>query len=285
MCDIRCKFCGKECKNQLSRARHERSCKLNPNYDENITAFKKGGRNSCIKQNKIRKKERIEYKCKCEKCGKEYIIVCTETDFLKKKHFFCSRSCANSRNHSEETKLKIRISINNYCESHPSKRIENKYFCKKCGRKLSKKTKTGYCKKCVQSTDAMRLKSHYAGLKSVAIQKQTRRSKNEIAFCELCKSYFKEVRNNEPIFNGWDADIIIDDVKIAVLWNGLWHYQKITSKHSVEAVQNRDRIKIKEIQKCGYIPYIIKDIGKYNIKKVNNEFKNFIIFVKSIENV
>ena len=54
---------------------------------------------------------------------------------------------------------------------------------------------------------------------------QIRRSKNEIYFSELCKDFFYDVKTNEPIFNGWDADIIIGDLKIAVLWNGIWHYK------------------------------------------------------------
>lgn len=57
-----------------------------------------------------------------------------------------------------------------------------------------------------------------------------------------------------------------------MLWNGKWHYEKITKNHSVKQVQNRDKIKIEEIKKAGYIPYIIKDNGKYNTNKVENEF-------------
>lgn len=57
-----------------------------------------------------------------------------------------------------------------------------------------------------------------------------------------------------------------------MLWNGPWHYKKITKNHSVKQVQNRDKIKIEEIKKAGYIPYIIKDNGKYNTNKVENEF-------------
>lgn len=113
-------------------------------------------------------------------------------------------------------------------------------------------------------------------MKSCQTQKETRRSKNEIAFCELCEKYFKNVKHNERIFNGWDADIIIEDYKIAVLWNGKWHYEKITKNHYVEQVQNRDKIKIEEIKKAGYVPYIIKDVGKYNINKVKNEFNLFL---------
>lgn len=49
------------------------------------------------------------------------------------------------------------------------------------------------------------------------------------------------------MFNGWDADIIIPNIKVAVLWNGKWHYEQIKKGHSVKQVQNRDKIKLKEI--------------------------------------
>jgi hypothetical protein len=61
-----------------------------------------------------------------------------------------------------------------------------------------------------------------------------RRSKNEIKFCILCEQNFSNVEHNKPIFNGWDADIIIHDIKYAILWNGAWHYKKLNKKHSVE---------------------------------------------------
>lgn len=77
-----------------------------------------------------------------------------------------------------------------------------------------------------------------------------------------------------------DADVIIEDLKIAVLWNGKWHYEKITEKHSVVQVQNRDKIKISEIKKAGYIPYIIKDVGKNKKAFVESEFKKFIKTLK-----
>lgn len=84
---------------------------------------------------------------------------------------------------------------------------------------------------------------------------------------------FKSVLCNKKIFNGWDADIIINDFKLAVLWNGIWHYKKIAKKHSLLQVENRDKIKLKEIINCGYTPYIIKDMGKENKQFVLNEFE------------
>ena len=118
-----------------------------------------------------------------------------------------------------------------------------------------------------------------AGRSSVISQKESRRSKNEILFYELCKNKFQNVLCNEPIFNGWDADVILVDEKIAILWNGKWHYEKITEKHSVEQVQNRDRLKIKEIESLGFTPYIVKDMGKFNVSFVNKEFENFLKFI------
>lgn len=92
----------------------------------------------------------------------------------------------------------------------------------------------------------------------------------------MCKEIFNDVTTNEPIFNGWDSDVIIHDLKVAVLWNGKWHYEKITKEHSVKQVQNRDYIKIKEIENKGYLPYIIKDMGKYNKKFVEKQFASFL---------
>lgn len=123
---------------------------------------------------------------------------------------------------------------------------------------------------------------HLAGLKSVQSQKNLRRSKNEIAFYEKCAACFKDVKHNLPMFNGWDADVIINDIRVAVLWNGPWHYRQLTKQHSVPQVQNRDRLKIEEIKKCGYVPYIIEDLGKFSIAKVNAEFSKFEKFIEGL---
>lgn len=131
-------------------------------------------------------------------------------------------------------------------------------------------------------SEHLRLTLSKAGLKSSAVQSVIRRSKNEIAFAEICKKKFSSVRTNEQIFNGWDADVIIDDVKIAVMWNGPWHRRKITRRHSVAEVQNRDRIKIKEIIAFGYIPYVIDDESKKDKNFVLQEFEKFMVFVSDM---
>lgn len=72
------------------------------------------------------------YNLICQKCGKKYSLELTESQFLKGKYkHFCSRSCANTRQHSEETKQKISQGVLN--------NINVDCFCKFCGKQLKNK--------------------------------------------------------------------------------------------------------------------------------------------------
>lgn len=124
------------------------------------------------------------------------------------------------------------------------------------------------------------LNAQNAGKKSSKSQRENRRSKNEKLFASMCQDRFQNVLTNESIFNGWDADIILLDEKIAILWNGKWHYEKILKETSLSQIQNRDKIKIREIQNLNFEPYIIKDMGKYNPDFVKEQFE---IFLNQIE--
>lgn len=234
---------------------------------------------------------RKRHRLHCERCGKEIEVLDKDYKNSKTKHFFCSNSCAAKYNNklrekpTEETKIKIRESV-----IKSKKRKE--YVCRICGRKYhlndSEATRMFCSRECLNEYRANRKKYlseetisklSTGGKHSIKVQGENRRSKNERYFCELCEKHFQNVKHNEPLFNGWDADVIIEDIKVAVLWNGKWHYEKIKENHSVEQVQNRDKIKIKEIKNCGYTPYIVKDIGKYKPQFVENEFNKFIKIV------
>ena len=182
----------------------------------------------------------------CVDCGKELIIY--------KRASSKTCRCDNCRkNHIRQRRLQYRLNfLNNDYEIH-------------FGRKYSKESW---------------LALHNGGCKGIQHQGDLRRSKNEIEFCKLCEEYFDNVKHNESIFNGWDADIIIEDIKFAVLWNGPWHYKQITKSHSVKQTQNRDKIKVKEIKECGWTPYIIKDMGKANKDFVKEKFDEFLKYLK-----
>ena len=86
--------------------------------------------------------------------------------------------------------------------------------------------------------------------------------------------------HNEPMFNGWDADIILPQYKLAILWNGPWHYKQVTKEHNLKQVQNRDRIKKYEIEKTGYTCYIIKDIKRRDKNKIEIEFNRLLKYLQ-----
>ena len=149
--------------------------------------------------------------------------------------------------------------------------------CEKCGTPFLIKWNTAknkYCSSCLPLV--WKENGSRRGKLSAAVQRENRRSKNEILFATMCIEHFLNVQTNAPIFNGWDADVIVHDIKVAVLWNGVWHTKKITKQHSVEQVQNRDKIKLTEIQKAGYTSYVVNDPGSYNPAFVKQQFEQFI---------
>lgn len=110
----------------------------------------------------------------------------------------------------------------------------------------------------------------------ISVQRQTRRSINEIYFFMLCEKFFENVLSNVPMFDGWDADVILPDLKVCVFWNGVWHYRQVRHDHRLEQVQSRDKIKQSIIEKHGYTVYIIADMGSKKKKFVEEEFLKFV---------
>lgn len=209
---------------------------------------------------------------------------------------FCSRSCGATYSNSKRdhtTKGLVKMSRCVVCsglfESSIHTPVKNS-TCNKCKSvNLYKKTTRIKCSVCELNFDhyqkhkktcsnaCRKVASVRAGSKGgrKSVLSQQRRSKNEIYFYELCTTKFTRVLHNEQIFNGWDADVILPDLKIAILWNGIWHYKKVHKDHSLIQVQNRDKLKMKEIKKCGYYSYVIQDMGNRSKKKVEEEFEIF----------
>lgn len=178
---------------------------------------------------------------------------CKATHYLDGK--FCSRSCGNSRVHSAESNQSRR-------EKMSGREIERIYQkldytkvdqCSHCNRWFLNPNRKTTC-----SEQCKKQRLSLGGRKSASVR--ATRSKDEIALYLLCQNYFRHVTHNNSIFNGWDADILIHDLKIAILWNGPWHYQTMPVRnHSLAQVQNRDRIKIAEIINHGWAPIVYED--------------------------
>ena len=224
----------------------------------------------------------INRNCLC--CGKEFIST-NNVKYKKCCSLTCAKLYATNINKVDRIK-KIKESIINYYSTKPKKikikvskprcrkaQKENAIVCKMCGVTFTHSMKRLMC------GDECRKRSMVNGGRNggkISVMKNVKRSKNEILLHDLIKEKFPLTLNNEPMFNGWDADVIIPELKIAILWNGNWHHKKITKKHSVLQVQNRDKIKIKEIEKFGYTPYVIDDFGSYDEEFVKEKFKIFM---------
>ena len=316
---IYCKYCGKafETDGSFQRAgqitSHMRTCECNPKRNANIEARKRG---SMTMHNKVLEKQRLKkneiektrklytFICSNPTCKKEYQLSLTDIEYeqiLSNKRYvkkFCCRSCANGKGipHSIRNKNKR----NKYHKKIPIKgRISKKiyYFIKNNVNdtwilnvkniKIKNKLKSSPTnrQKYIISQET-REKLSRAGRKSAAKQFALKRSKCEIEFCQLCENYFSNVEHNKPIFNGWDADILLPELKIAIQWNGPWHYKQISKKKSASllSIQNRDRIKKREIENAGWSLYIIKDQDSHKNKQkrlnfVKNHFDRFISFI------
>lgn len=235
---------------------------------------------------KERRKKVVKY---CIKCNKP---------LSKGQKKFCSESCAAKYNNmkrgkmSEEQKQQISQTLREGYKNKKYKKQIKTRICIVCKKpfiyKKGENTKKICSDECRREysknrskymTKEGKLRISLNARKVVEKLGGSKRSKNEKEFCELCEKHFNDVEHNKAIFNGWDADIIIHDYKIAILWNGAWHYKQISKTSSLVQIQNRDNIKINEIRKYGYIPYIIQDMGRYNKEKIYNEFEKLKLFI------
>lgn|SRR5574344_1403137 len=161
--NIVCQFCGKQMKNKIQQAAHERFCKKNPKYAENLkhhieTVTKYG---AAINHKKLRISVKHHFDCWfiCSKCGKFFKKTFTYNEFLKfkKNHkqnldkVFCCHKCANSHIISNKQKYKISLSLTN-------KKIKYK-ICKHCGKLFISNSKKKYCSKICQKLDLFDIRS------------------------------------------------------------------------------------------------------------------------------
>lgn len=122
-----CKWCHKkiEVEKQCLFALHISNCDSNPNKKKRIEGYKK-----------LYSKEKVERKIlkqECPKCGKEFEIRVTDSEYRRKKYKkFCSRTCGNSHIISEELKEKI----SNSCKKSDKVKKANRIITK--GRKERK---------------------------------------------------------------------------------------------------------------------------------------------------
>lgn len=219
----------------------------------------------------IRRQQAItQYLLTPKQCGECGLAL----PYEKRHNTFCNSSCAAQSNMkkryagdytlSDAARLRISATLANTRQRKglyacaPYERVEF-VVCKECGKPfVSHRTGKKYhrqqwCSNECRAAHRSRVARSNPGL-------GTKRSKQEIVLYELCSNYFNHVTNNEKLVDGWDADIIIHDIKVAILWNGPWHYREMNiGNHSLTQVQNRDRIKIQLFTQLGWQVLVFED--------------------------
>ena len=271
---------------------------------EDMAKIDEDGQAVCLdisEEEKPKKRKRYFQTIKCEKCNTKIKEAYGSGRFCSQK---CARSFSTASNReaiSKKTSDTIRKKFLEQSVRNKNPNIKNKKQnnneniyktknCENCEKEFQYIREKRFCDKICAiryqydkrnpNYEENIRKARLAGIASSQSQRETRRSKNEIYFAQLCTEKFSNVLCNEPIFDGWDADVIIPELKIAVMWNGPWHRRKITKKHSVKQVQTRDKIKVDKIRAAGYDEYVIDDDGKFNKKFVEEEFEKFLKFFK-----
>ena len=242
--EVQCKTCGKIFKRQISCIRENNFC--NHSCAAKYTNKHRDPYNigtKIIKCSNCDKLIIVSKNASTKRCNDCFLLLCKENQ--KKINKVIKRNCIIC-NIEMEVKL-----------------ISKKKYCDICRKKRHKEI------------------GKFAGKKSAATQ--VRRSKNEIYFAELCDKEYGNILTNEPFFDSkygkWDADIILPDYRIAIFWNGIWHYKQVMNS-AVKQVKSRDKIKEDIIKKSGYEVYIISDMGRCNKKFVEEQFDYFKFYIK-----
>jgi len=222
----------------------------------------------------------MEYLYKCLKCNKEMFVKYGSGKF-------CSRSCANSRNHSEETKIKISKSAAKTFKG--LSKYEPRY-CIECNKIISKRNETGYCYSCNLTSPALKERRIKAGKKGYETSKangthcgwQTRNisSYAEKFFVKILNvnniKFLREfvVRKEDGINNYFlDFYIEINNIKLDLEIDG--------KQHTYQERIKSDLIRDKYLSSLGYTIYRItwneiKSIkGKQLMKEKISQFIDF----------
>lgn len=244
--------------------------------------------NKC--QASLLKKELV--KLNCANCNIEFSITQNEYRRRLKSSFkpCCSHQCANKINihRPKGTKEKISASLRKRYNKKLEK-AEHKVFSRGCYRIAHIKNtcivcskEFLHCRKQKTCSDecyfVIRQKAgKKGGSKTSSLEFHKRnRSSNEKMFFAKIKELYPDAIANKRLFNGWDADIIIPSQKLAIHWNGIWHYKPVMGNELLERVQQKDKLRYEAIKKYGYENYIIEDLGSMNKEKVIQEFTNFL---------
>lgn len=274
-----------------ARGVHTHYAMHDPNILEKTLKNLKLACDSARIKNKQNKNDRLETaKTEYEKSPNKCAFCKCDIPFEKRNNKCCSKTCAAQHSNksrkdngwvpSTEQRQKTSNTLKNrqiqYKKTNKSqavlkqvrpkvRRTKNKiakrcyvefFTCENCSNSFVRRFGKGsrkYCSEiCAKDGKSRKARNN--------INLGSRRSKHEIELFTLCENYFGKVLSNPALVDGWDCDIFIEDLNIAILWNGPWHYKEMNfGNHSLSQVKNRDNIKKKLFARYGIQVYVFED--------------------------
>lgn len=202
---------------------------------------------------------------------------------------FCNSSCAAKHNNSLRTrttlsKVKTSKALKKYYEENPIIKQTILKECCICNNSFVYKHdgRTTCSKDC--SNAHRKLAGSKGGKTTSSLPFKTRsRSKNEKYFACLLSEHFSNLLTNKRMFGEYDADIIIEEQRIAIHWNGPFHYLPIFGEQHLKLICERDELRYRAIEQCGYVNYIIDDRDNkgFSKEKCEQEALNFLDWIKN----
>ena len=188
----------------------------------------------------------------CEKPRNYYFAAMARKQIL----FFCSQRCK----HKYNIKNSNIFTICSICKKHV--KITKSVFNKS-------KTKRFFCSKSCAATYNNKLK------------RKSRRSKIEAKFYNLLVKEFPDLdilSNDKIMLDGYEVDVAIPSLKLAIEWNGIVHFKPIYGQTKLDKIQNRDTNKLKIAANKDINLIVIPDLVSNDkiLQQAFNDVKNII---------
>lgn len=260
------KFVCKHCQQEVEFEKpgqvgaHITHCELNPNRGKSYEKIKIIGPSMAIRNSENLKE--IYYKTP------KICMNCNEViDYENKENKFCNHSCSASYNNKLRPK-----------KQKLTKQIRREKVLWKCP----------VCEKEILLNYAESLKRKYcSGTCRNRINNQLingSRSKAEAMLENSLKLEFKTLEilfNNRTILTGnKELDVYIPKLKLAIEWNGIYHYKNFRGDEFLQKTQKQDLEKNNECKDFGIELYVVKDL-KSSKKFIKEEIEKIVFLINN----
>ena len=133
--------------------------------------------------------------------------------------------------------------------------------CAWCGKSVSRTP--GQVKK-NKSTNIFCNCSCAASYNNTQKRSSNRRSKSESKLFDLLSEQYEQLEflaNDKSMLDGYEVDIAIPQIKLAIEWNGIIHYKPIYGSEKLNKVQKRDSEKQHVAKQKGINLIVITDLA------------------------